>query len=81
MNARDSVATATAFDDVRTSASQLEAVLLDNRQSAYGDLNGAIENLDDDTTLQEAQTELSARKAEFLTAWQQVAGLVDCPVS
>lgn len=77
--ARDSVSN--AFGEVRSSASQLEEALLANLQSAYDDLNGAVENLDGDTTLQEAQTELAARKGEFLTAWEQVAGLADCPAS
>ena len=72
---------AQAFDDVRSSTSQFQAALVAPLQAAFDDLNSAVENLDDDTTLQEAQTEFAARKTEFLTAWQQVAGLLECPIS
>ena len=75
--ARDRVAE--AFGDVRSSTSQLQEALVVPLQAAFDDLNSAVENLDDDTTLQEAQTEFAARKAAFLTALQQVAGLLECP--
>jgi outer membrane murein-binding lipoprotein Lpp len=67
-----------AWSNVRNSAQTLEDVNVDQLETAYNDLDSAVQGLPDDITVQEAKTSLQPQIDALKQSWQQVSTAANC---
>lgn len=68
-----------AMEDVRASADQLADVQVDELDSAYNDLENAVQSLPDDMTAEEALQTISPELQAVRSERQNLLGELNCP--
>jgi exonuclease VII large subunit len=63
---------------VNDSADELDSSVRSDLQDAYDNLRSAIDDIDDNTSLQEAQTQVQEQRTEVDRAWDQAAAAGSC---